>query len=112
MPQGRSADAEGSSVTSANRLGIISISLGRPLHIPRTAKQLADSKSLFFTTDKGYEGVSPLVGIEAKYREQLTKMGDRFGLSPAARSGMRVATDVPAENAYEAFRRSRPRGKN
>ena len=43
----------------------------------------------------------------AESESRFTELSAKFGLSPADRSGMKVATKPPAEDDYEAFRRKR-----
>ena len=60
-----------------------------------------------YTADTGYTQLSPLVTDERSLRADLSKQLAQFGMTPAARSGMKVQTEAPAENAYEAYRRRR-----
>ena len=55
-----------------------------------------------FTTDKGYQGPRPSVGIAQKALQQMMQLSARFGFTPADRSKM-AAPSVEEEDPMEAF---------
>jgi P27 family predicted phage terminase small subunit len=59
-----------------------------------------------FTTDKGYEGVTPWLSIANKAASEVRKLAAEFGMTPSSRSRVTV-TKAEEVDPYEAFRRQR-----
>lgn len=55
-----------------------------------------------FTTDTGYEGPRPSVGIRFKAIEKLSQLSARFGMSPSDRAKM-SAPPMEEENDFAKF---------
>jgi P27 family predicted phage terminase small subunit len=66
-------------------------------------KDIAENGSTF-TTDKGYEGPRPSVGIATKTLEKLSMLSAKFGFTPSDRSRLR-APEVERKDPFEEFLR-------
>jgi P27 family predicted phage terminase small subunit len=71
------------------------------------AKLKAEGDTYGILNDKGdvkYVAQRPEVSIAHKLAQQLRQLESDFGLSPAARSSLKVEQDAKAESAIEKFR--------
>jgi P27 family predicted phage terminase small subunit len=61
-----------------------------------------DENGTMFTTDKGYVGPRPSVGIAAKMLEKMNQLSAKFGFTPSDRSKM-SAPEVKEEDPFADF---------
>lgn len=62
--------------------------------------QLKEPNDYMFTTEKGYESVSPYVRLKNEAAMQIMKLGVKLGLTPSDRADMKVEPVKPKEKGY------------